>query len=159
VLALAKQVRCDTGEMAELQARREELRFKGRVDVTNPFTKMALSRAFFPGLVAYYEREFKDGVRPDLTVALLNDQIGFVGVSGEFFCDHAMGLKRRARLPHLLFLGYCNDYHQYYPTIEAAAEGGYGTQVPEANAEPGAGERVADRALLLLYRMRGKIPE
>jgi hypothetical protein len=159
VLALAKQARCDVGDKAELRARHEEMHFKGRVDVANPLTKMALSRAFFPGLVAYYEREFKDGVRPDLTVALLNDQIGFVGVSGEFFCDHAMGLKRRARLGHLLFLGYCNDYHQYYPTIEAAGEGGYGTQMPEANAELGAGERVADRALLTLYRMRGKVPE
>ena len=57
-----------------------------------------------------------------------------------------------------MFLGYCNDYHQYFPTIEAAAEGGYGTSPPVANAEFGAGEKMIDRALLRLYQMRGKLP-
>ena len=82
-----------------------------------------------------------------------------VGVSGEFFCGHALSLKRRARLEHLFFLGYCNDYQQYFPTIEAAAEGGYGTDPLVAPAEIGAGEKVMDRALIHLYQMRGQLPE
>jgi hypothetical protein len=53
-------------------------------------------------------------------------------------------------------LGYCNDYQQYFPTIEAAAEGGYGADPAVAPAEVGAGERVMDRALVHLYQMRGK---
>ena len=77
--------------------------------------------------------------------------------SGEFFCGHALALKRRARLGHLLFLGYCNDYHQYFPTIEAAAEGGYGTERYVGTAEVGAGERVMDRALVRLYQLRGAL--
>jgi hypothetical protein len=80
-------------------------------------------------------------------------------MSGEFFCGHALSLNRRAQLDHLLFLGYCNDHHQYFPAIEAAAEGGYGTQAPAATAELGAGERMTDRALTLLYPVRGKVPE
>jgi hypothetical protein len=92
-------------------------------------------------------------------VALLDGKIGFVGVSGEFFCGHSLSLKRRARLDHLFFLGYCNDYQQYFPTIEAAAEGGYGADPAVAAAEVGAGERMVDRALLQLYKMRGKYPE
>src|SRR5205085_4761509 len=119
----------------------------------------ALGAAFFPELVAAYEREYRDGVRPQLTVALLGDKLGVVGVSGEFFCGHALGLRRRARLDHLLFCGYCNDYQQYFPTIEAAAEGGYGTAPPVAMAELGAGERVMDRALMRLFRLRGMIAE
>jgi hypothetical protein len=99
------------------------------------------------------------GDRPHLAVALLNRSLGFVSVSEEFFCGHSLALKCRARLEQLFFLGYCNDYHQYYPTIEAAGEGGYGTQPPLAPAEPGAGERAMDRALMLLYQMRGLIPE
>ena len=67
-------------------------------------------------------------------------------------------LKRRARLEHLFFLGYCNDYQQYFPTIEAVAEKGYGTDPAVSPAEIGAGERIMDRALIHLYQMRGQIP-
>ncbi|HWG47608.1 MAG TPA: hypothetical protein VN688_32895 [Gemmataceae bacterium] len=96
-------------------------------------------------------------MKPHLTAALLGDHIGFVGVSGEFFCEHALNLKRRARLKHLFFLGYCNDYQQYFPTIESIGEGGYGTEPPVSPAAIGAGERVMDRALIHLYQMRGQL--
>ena len=72
---------------------------------------------------------------------------------------HSLALKRRARLEHLVFLGYCNDYQQYFPTIEAAAEGGYGGDATVSPVEVGAGERVMDRALIELYRMSGKLTE
>jgi hypothetical protein len=78
-------------------------------------------------------------------------------VSGEFFSGHAVSLKKRARLPHLMFVGYCNDFQQYFPTIEAAAEGGYGADTLTAPAAVGAGERIMNRALLDLYEMRGRI--
>jgi hypothetical protein len=129
------------------------------VDLNNPFIKAAYVRGFFKGIVDFYQDEYKDGARPHLSVALLNGNIGFVGVSGEFFCTHSLNLKRRARLDHLFFLGYCNDYQQYFPTIEAAAEGGYGADARVATAEVGAGELIMDHALLHLYRMRGKIED
>jgi hypothetical protein len=159
VLALAKTVRCSAPARPALAVREEEFRFASRIDLGNPLIKGAYVLAFFQGLVDFYEREYRDGVRPRLTVALLDGRIGLVGVSGEFFCGHALSLKRRARLEHLLFLGYCNDYQQYFPTIEAAAEGRYGADAAVAPAEVGAGERMMDRALLHLYRMRGLLPE
>jgi hypothetical protein len=58
----------------------------------------------------------------------------------------------------VFFLGYCNDYQQYVPTIEAAAEGGYGADPLVSPVEVGAGERMIDRALVNLYKMRGKLP-
>jgi neutral ceramidase len=158
VLALSKEIRC--GAIRQLlQTREEDFTFKARLDLSNPFVRLTLSQAFFPALIAFYEREYREGVRPHLTVALLDGRIGFVGVSGEFFCGHALSLKRRARLEHLFFLGYCNDYQQYFPTIEAASEGGYGTIPPVSSAEIGAGERVMDRALIHLYQMRGLLAE
>jgi hypothetical protein len=57
-----------------------------------------------------------------------------------------------------LFLGYCNDYQQYFPTIEAAGEGGYGADPAVSPVEVGAGERMIDQALVHLYKMRGKLP-
>jgi hypothetical protein len=159
VLALAKGIRCTALENPALHTREEEFRFALRIDLSNPLIRAAAGKAFFPDLVAFYEREYRSGVRPRLTAALLDGRIGFVGVSGEFYCGHALHLKRRARLEHLFFLGYCNDYHQYFPTIEAVSEGGYGTAPFSAPAEYGAAERMMDRALIHLYQMRGKLRE
>jgi hypothetical protein len=156
VLKLAKHIRCATSKPT-LEVREEDFTFKPRLNLSNPLVRLTLNQAFFPDLIAFYEREYREGVRPHLTVALLEGRIGFVGVSGEFFCGHALSLKRRARLEHLFFLGYCNDYQQYFPTIEAAAEGGYGTVPPASSAEIGAGERIIDRALIHLYQMRGQL--
>jgi hypothetical protein len=157
-LALAKTVRCQESKEATLAAREEDFTFKSRVDLGNAVVRGLYDRAFFPKLVDFYEREYREGVRPHLTVALLDRRLGFVGVSGEFFCGHALSLKRRARLEHVFFLGYCNDYQQYFPTIEAAAEGGYGADPTVSPVEVGAGERMTDRALTHLYKMRGLLP-
>jgi hypothetical protein len=158
-LALIREIRCPPDLTASLQVREDDFRFRCRLDLGNPAIRFLLGRAFFPELIGFYEREYREGVRPHLTTALLAGRIGLVGVSGEFFCGHSLSLKRRARLDHLVFVGYCNDYQQYFPTIEAAAEGGYGTDPVVAPAPPGSGERVMDRALIQLYRMRGKLPD
>ncbi|HYT95279.1 MAG TPA: neutral/alkaline non-lysosomal ceramidase N-terminal domain-containing protein [Gemmataceae bacterium] len=157
VLDLAKDIKCTIGKETKLEARAEEFKFGKRVDLGNPLIRAAYSAAFFPALIDFYEREYREGVRPHLTTALLDGRIGIVGVSGEFFCGHALSLKKRARLEYVLFLGYCNDYHQYFPTIEAAAEGGYGADPQVSPVEPGAGERIIDRALVHLYQMRGRL--
>jgi hypothetical protein len=145
------------GKDAALQTRTETFKFTSRVNLGDATTKALYSAAFFPELVAFYEREYRDGIRPELTTALLDGKIAFVGVSGEFFCTHSLWLKKRARVEHLLFLGYCNDYHQYFPTIDAAAEGGYGADQTVSPVEVGAGERMMDRALIHLWEMRGKL--
>jgi hypothetical protein len=157
VLALAKGIKCTAVAAPTLQAREEDFKFGKRFDLANDTIRTMFEFAFFKALVDFYEREYREGIRPHLTVALLNGQVGFVGVSGEFFCGHSLRLKKRARLPHLFFLGYCNDYQQYFPTIEAAAEGGYGADAMVSPVEVGAGERIMDRALIHLYRMRGKL--
>ncbi len=159
VLALAKTIRCSAPKETILQSAEEDFKFASRVDLGNPIVHAMYATAFFPGLIAFYEREYKDGIRPHLSVGLLDGRIGFVGVSGEFFCGHSRSLKRRARLDAVFFLGCCNDYQQYFPTIEAVAEGGYGASSLVAPVEVGAGERVIDRALILLYRLRGKLEE
>lgn len=158
-LEMAGAIRCQTPDTSTLKTRQEAFKFTSRIPLANPVVNKLMVAAFFRDLVDFYQREYQDGVRPELTVALLNDRIGIVGVSGEVFCNHSLNLKRRARLEHLLFLGYCNDYQQYFPTIEAIAEGGYGTEPPVSPAEIAAGERIMDRALVHLYQMRGKLGE
>lgn len=157
VLDLSKDGKGTDTFPSGLKGTRREFTFGKRVDLKNPYIKAAYSLAFFPDLVSFYEREYREGIRPEMTVVLLDGRIGLVGGSGEFFCGHALSLKKRARLEHVFFFGYCNDYQQYFPTIEAAAEGGYGADMLVSPVEVGAGERMIDQALLDLYRLRGKL--
>jgi neutral ceramidase len=164
--ALAREVvklalSLSAGDVARpsLVVREERFKFDSRTDLSNPLTRAAYSVAFFPELVANYVDEYAEGVRPRLTVALLNGEIAIVGVSGEFFCNHAIRLKERARVKQLFFFGYCNGYHQYFPTIEAVAEGGYGADNAVAPAEVGAGEKVMNAALIWIYQMLGRIKQ
>jgi len=158
-LDMAKTIHCATTDKHKLQVSEDDFQFKSRIDLTNPAIKAGYVNAFFQGIVDFYDREYAEGVRPHLTTALLDSKIGFVGVSGEFFCGHSLSLKQRARLEHVLFLGYCNDYQQYFPTIQGAAEGGYGADATVSAAEVGAGELMMSRALINLYKMRGKLED
>ena len=157
VVERSRKLKCELAEPKGLKLRERDFKFTSRIDIGNPFVYAAYALAFFPGIVDFYEREYRDGVRPHLTTALLDGRIGFVGVSGELFTSHAIHLKRRARLDHLFVFGYCNDYQQYMPTIEAVAEGGYGADTTVAPIEVGAGERIVDRALMDLLELQGKI--
>jgi neutral ceramidase len=157
VVEKSRALKCEQTDAKPITARERDFKFKSRIDIRNPLVYGAYALAFFPALVDFYEREYREGVRPHLSTALLDGRIGFVGVSGELFTSHAIQLKRRARLDHLLVFGYCNDYQQYFPTIEAVAEGGYGADTTVAPAEVGAGERIMDQALIDLLDMRGKV--
>jgi neutral ceramidase len=154
---LAQSLNPKEVEHPSLECREERLRFTARTDFANPTVKAAYRKAFFPELVPNYIDEYADGIRPRLTVALLNGEIALVGVSGEFFSNHAIRLKQRARVKQLFFLGYANGYHQYFPTIEAVAEGGYGADNAVSPVAVGAGEEVMNTALVWLYQMMGKI--
>lgn len=140
-----------------LQVREERFKFASRTDLSNPLVRGMYEKAFFPELIPNFIDEYADGIRPRLTVALLNNEIALVGVSGEFFSNHAIRLKERARGMQVFFFGYANGYHQYFPTIETVAEGGYGADNQVSPAEVGAGEQIMNTALIWLYQMKGKI--
>jgi len=142
---------------AALECREERFRFDPRTDFANPQVRAAFEKAFFPELIPNYLDEYADGIRPRLTVALLDGEIALVGVSGEFFSNHAIRLKQRARVKQLFFVGYANGYHQYFPTIEAVAEGGYGADNRVSPAAVGAGEQIMNTALIRIYQMLGRI--
>lgn len=146
-----------TATNASFHWREEQFTFASRTDFRNPVNAAVYALAFFPELIGNYVEEFADGIRPRLSVGLLNGDIAFVGASGEFFCQHALRLKERARVRQLFFFGYCNGHHLYFPTIEAVAEGGYGADERVAPVAVGAGERMMDAALTWLYQMRGQI--
>ncbi len=157
VVRLASSLKPEEIKSSSLEVREERFTFASRVDFKNPFVLTAYQKAFFPELIPNYIDEYAAGVRPRLTVALVNRETAFVGVSGEFFSNHSIRLKERARVKNLFFFGYANGYHQYFPTIEAVAEGGYGADSAVSPVEVGAGEVIMNRALLRLYQMLGRV--
>jgi hypothetical protein len=157
VVKLAGELTAVDMSAVKIRTREEVFQFESRTDFTNPLNAAVYALAFFPELIANYVDEFAGGIRPRLSVAMLGDELAMVGVSGEFFCAHALRLKERARLGQLFFFGYCNGHHLYFPTIEAAAEGGYGADSRVAPVSVGAGERMMDAALTWMYQMRGDL--
>lgn len=157
VVRLASSLHPEDVSAPSLDVRDERLQFTSRTDFTNPTVKAAYSKAFFPELIPNFIDEYTGGIRPRLTVALLNGNIAMVGASGEFFSNHAIRLKQRARVKQLFFFGYSNGYHQYFPTIEAVAEGGYGADPGVSPVAVGAGEQIMNTALIRIYEMLGKI--
>ena len=157
VVQLAAGLKTEDVARPSLEIKEDRFTFASRTDLKNPIVRVAYEKAFFPELIPNYVDEYAEGVRPRLTVALLNGEIALVGASGEFFSNHAIRLKERARVKQLFFFGYCNGYHQYFPTIEAVAEGGYGADNAVSPVAVGAGEQLMNTALLWLYQMLGKI--
>jgi len=157
VIKLASGLTTAEVAKASLVVKEDRFKFTSRTDLSNPLVLAGFAKAFFPELVPNFADEYVEGVRPRLTVALLNGDIALVGVSGEFFSNHSLRLKERARVKQLFFFGYCNGYHQYFPTIEAVAEGGYGADSPVSPVAVGAGEQMMNSALLWIYQMLGKI--
>ncbi len=157
VLAIAEGITTSVPEKPSIQGMEDAFEYTPRLDANNPMVKTMLKGAFFPEFVDAFLVEMADGkIRPHLTTLLINDSIYWVGVSGEFFCNHSVRLKERARIGQVVVQGYCNGHHLYFPTIEQAAEGGYGADASVSWVPIGAGEEIMNRALANLYTMQGK---
>ena len=160
VIALAQSVETKTPKNPSIRAKVNRFKFTSRVDFNNLILVALFERAFFPELVRNYAKEFSGGIEPELTTVLLNGDLALVGGSGEFFCNHSNRLKQRSYVQDTLFFGYCNGHHMYFPTIEAASEGGYGADAAMSPVQIGAGEQMMNQALINIYKMLGKfLPE
>ena len=94
-----------------------------------------------------------------VTTLLLDKQIAFVGMPGEPFVNFQINWRDRCPVQAAFFLGYTNGYFDYFPTIEAASEGGYGAGDSNTYVEAGAGERMLRQALVRVYEFLGKLSD
>jgi hypothetical protein len=88
---------------------------------------------------------------------LINKHIGIVGVPGEPFVDFQISLRDRCPVESCWLLGYTNGYFDYFPTILATSQGGYGAGDSNTYVTIGAGERMLDHALIRMYKMLGEL--
>ena len=100
-----------------------------------------------------------DHLELHVTTLLLNKAIAFVGMPGEPFVEFQISWKDRCPVSNAFFLGYTNGYFDYFPTIAAASEGGYGAADSNTYVQVGAAERMLRHALVRIYEMLGRLSD
>jgi neutral ceramidase len=91
------------------------------------------------------------------TTVLIDKEIAITTIPGEPFVDFQTNWRDRCPVKTALLAGYTNGYYAYFPTITAATRGGYGAASAATWAEPGAGERMIDRAIVHVNEMLGRL--
>jgi neutral ceramidase len=156
VIALARSVKTESPAHPSVKGMVDTFHFETRVDLSDPKVAGVFERAYFPEITRNYVKLYGGALTAELNTVLINGELALVGGSGEFFCNHANRLKARSYVKNTLFFGYCNGHGMYFPTIEAASEGGYGADPGVSLVELGGPERMMDKALLNIYLLQGK---
>lgn len=105
----------------------------------------------------FFKQAAPDKLPLAVTTLLVDRQIAFAGMPGEPFVDFQKEWRARCPVSDAFFLGYTNGYFDYFPTIEAASQGGYGAGDSDTYVAVGAGQRMLDQALERVYEMLGKL--
>jgi hypothetical protein len=92
-----------------------------------------------------------------VTTALINKEIALAGMPGEPFVDFQISLRDQCPARDCLLLGYTNGYFDYFPTILAASQGGYGAGDSDTYVAVGSGERMLRQALVRIHEMLGEL--
>jgi len=96
-------------------------------------------------------------LRLPVVTVLINKRIALMTMPGEPFVAFQINWRDRCPVPDAFFLGYTNGYFGYFPTIPAAAQGGYGASNSSTWVEVGAGERMVDHSVVKVYEMLGRL--
>lgn len=107
----------------------------------------------------FFKQKAPDKLPLAVTTLLIDRQIAFAGMPGEPFVDYQKEWRARCPVSDAFFLGYTNGYFDYFPTIEAASQGGYGAGDSDTYVAVGAGQQMLDQALERVYEMLGKLKQ
>jgi hypothetical protein len=119
----------------------------------------AVRQSWGPKAAAAFERRYAEGLHAPVATVLINRTIALMAVPGEPFVDHQIDWRNRCPVRDAFFLGYANDSLGYFPTIRAAALGGYGAANTATYVQPDAGARLVDHAIVRVYEMLGRLTD
>jgi hypothetical protein len=159
-LRIAKSIRPISDAQTSLQFAEDLLPFRLRWDAEEWQRSIvtAYGQSFYDSFAPALPSS-SDGLELPVVTILINKHIALVGLPGEAFVQFQINWRERCPVADAFFLGYANGYHGYFPTLEAATEGGYGASSPTTWIEVGAGERMVDHALARIYQMLGRLRE
>jgi len=155
VVRVARQIQTQSNLQAEIAYLTDTLNFRLRWDPQD--VRKHLAAVLTPDHVEAATRNLRPVFEVPVSTCVINKQIAFSAFPGEFFVEFQQNLRSRSPLRDTFFLGYTNGYFGYFPTIRAAATGGYGAADFSVALEPGAGERLVDRALIQICRAMGRL--
>lgn len=138
----------------EIQFALETRRFGLRYDLDVLLDRLKAANVR-PEFLARYRGHLKTPMDCPVTTVLINREIALVGMPGEPFVEFGINFRDRSPARYSLFAGYANGYYGYFPTIRAAAAGGYGAEGITARSEVGAGETMLNMGIVQLYKMLG----
>ncbi len=121
--------------------------------------RAALLKFLGPRAIEEYGSLIKPEFQVPAATVLINKRIAMMTMPGEPFVDFQMNWRDRCPAPAAFLLGYTNGYYGYFPTIAAAANGGYGAASAATWVEPGAGEHIVDRAVVRVLEMMGRLTD
>lgn len=112
--------------------------------------------------------EVKDRWKPNETVPIgwtagaFGNSLCFAALPGEPFVEHQLVFRERSECDSAMLFGYSYSvggvWAGYMPTILAAVQGGYGADY-NTNVEVGTGERLINRAVVELFKVRGLLKD
>ncbi|HUQ90105.1 MAG TPA: neutral/alkaline non-lysosomal ceramidase N-terminal domain-containing protein [Bryobacteraceae bacterium] len=140
----------------ELRWKTERLTVAARWDVEK--MKAQIEKQFPTMDPARKARLLQPKMTLPVTTLIIGGEYAFVTMPGEPFVEFQMQLRARSPLPFTFLLGYTNGGYLYFPTIAAAARGGYGAS-SATYVEVGAGERMMYTGLRSIYELLGKLRE
>ena len=126
----------------------ERVQISPRWDIDDPAIRAGVRRD-------YVERFGREG-EAEVKTLLIGSDLALASFPGEFFVEHGLRLKDESVVIDTLFVGYSNGHLGYFPTIKAAAQGGYGAG-SSTIVEVGAGELLVNRALINLAYLSGHV--
>lgn len=163
VIRVAKQAKPEPTDTASVKVKTSRLRLRPRWALNDSKIREALLERYKEyvkqmgkvAVLAYMSR-FALPMDVTSTTIVLNERIACVGFPGEFFVGHQLALRKASPAPHTFFIGYADGYAAYFPTLRAAAEGGYGAGY-QTFVEVGAGERMVNQAVVNIYELLGQL--
>ncbi|PYX28451.1 MAG: hypothetical protein DMG77_15780 [Acidobacteria bacterium] len=159
---IARTIRTEASSPATIDFTDDVINFPLRWDATT--LRDSLLKTFGPRIFEDHAGTLVHDPPPDhlelhVITLLLGKRIAFVGMPGEPFVNFQINWRDRCPVPDVFFLGYTNGYFDYLPTIDAAAEGGYGAADSNTYLEVGAGEQILRHALVRVYEMLGRLKD
>ena len=160
VVRVSKEITMRDGEGVQLTAQTEAVPIRLRYDMDDPEVVGAIEKHYGAMLVRpmleRMKKEWAEGMDADLVTVTLGDDVAIAGWPGEFFVQYGLDLKARCAIQNTFVFGYCNKTYGYFPTINAAWQGGYGAKEATVVAV-GMGDEFLARSLVNLYYQTGRL--
>jgi len=157
VVRIAKTIRTEAESKATLDVAEDLLTFRLRWNLEK--YRQVLLADLGPAVFRNYAPRITEELQLPVATVLINKRVALMTMPGEPFVEFQINWRDRCPVRDAFFLGYTNAYFGYFPTIPAAAEGGYGAGSSITWVEVGAGEKMVDHALVKIYEMLGRLTD